>query len=138
MPEPGYVRVRKAAKRQELDRATWAQPIQVVAAYETEGVGELITDVIDFGTAFEGPPFFSYGVELMEDQVLVEGDFPFVTCGVQEWVLSGEASDDVPARYIGAVVWIRVSSATRYRLRFRLSFEGVAFRNAEFLRGASG
>ncbi len=138
MPQPGYVRSRRATKRQELDRATWAQPIQVVVAYETEGVGELLTDPIDFGVVFEGAPFFSYGVELVEDQTLVSGDFPFVTCGVNEWVTVEEESDQVLQRHTGAVVWIRVSSATQYQMRFRLSFEGVAFRNTEFLRGDSG
>ena len=138
MPDPGYAKVRRAIKRRELERSTWAQPIQVVVSYDTLGVGELTTDPIMFGTVYEGPPFFSYGVELAEGETLVDGDFPFVTCGVQAWITGEEVSDVRPVPYIGAVVWIRVASSTRYQMRFRLSFEGMAFRNTEYLRGDRG
>lgn len=134
-----YQRVRKADRKQEFDRATWANTTQVILSYDTIGSGELATGLLDFKTVFEGAPFFAYGVELQPGDTLVEGDYPFVTCGIAEWQTNTNVEDDtakVPL-YLGAYVYISVVSSKQYRLRFRLSFEGIAMKNVEYHRGLS-
>lgn len=79
-----YQQVRKADQKRELDRATWASPTQVILAYDIIGSGELTTELIDFGAVFEQSPFFAYGVEVQPGEELVDGDYPFVTCGISE------------------------------------------------------
>ena len=135
-----YERVRKADRKQEFDRATWANTTQVLLAYDTIGSGELATELIDFKTVFENAPFFSYGVELQPGETLTEGDFPFVTCGISGWNTNLTEEDDpinFPV-YLGAYVYINVVSSKQYRLRFRLSFEGIAMKNVEYYRGLNG
>ena len=73
-------------------------------------------------------------MELQEDETLVDADYPFVTCGVYEWERTAETSQERAQRfYLGAVVWVAVSSAKSYRLRIRLAFEGTAMRNREYI-----
>ncbi len=130
-----YRRVRKADERNRLDQDTWADNRLLIIAYDTLGVGEIETELIDFGLVFEDVPFFSYGVELQPGQALVEGDFPAVMCGVREWQQT-EVEQDTRATpfYIGAFLWISIASSISYRLRFRLSFEGISMRNVEHFR----
>lgn len=130
-----YRNIRKADQRNRLDQSTWADNRLLILAYDTLGVGEIQTELIDFGLVFEDVPFFSYGVELQPGQALVEGDFPNVMCGVREWQLT-EVERDTRAisLYIGAFLWISIASSISYRLRFRLSFEGISMRNVEHFR----
>lgn len=140
MTTRSFERVRKADLQQQLDRGTWADTTQVVLAYDTIGSGELITEIIDFKTVFEGAPFFAYGVELQSGETLETGDYPFVSCGVAEWDITTVEEDDdlmVPS-YLGAAIYINVVSSKQYKLRFRLSFEGIAMKNVEYHRGLNG
>lgn len=131
-----YPRIRKAEQVKQFDRQTWAGQSVVVFAYDTIGAGVIETELLDFGLAFEGPPFFTYGPELQPGVVLVADDYPQVTVGVREWHTSDiEVNERAMLLYLGAYLWISILSGTAYRLRFRLSFEGIAFRNVEYLRG---
>jgi hypothetical protein len=136
-----YEQTKRNERRVELDRQTWAGTTVLQTAYETEGSGQFISDEISFGTVFEGRPFFSHGVELVEGQTLVAGDYPFITAGVSEWVQEPDvetaaADPQKIVHYLGAYVWINVASSSSYLLRFRLSFEGTASRNVEMWRGS--
>lgn len=130
-----YGRIRTETRRTELDRATWAGPVQVILTYELEGVGEHQSEIISFGTVFESKPFFAHGVELLPDQVLVDGDFPLVMAGVNEWETTEVDDERIVPFYLGAKVWFHALSTTPYHYLFRLSFDGVAVRNTEFFRG---
>jgi len=71
----------------------------------------------------------------------VDGDFPFVTVGVAEWQTNVEETAETPGLvplYLGAHIYIHVIASTQYKLRFRLSFEGIAMRNVEYFRGLNG
>lgn len=133
-----YPRIRRAERNTDLDRRTWAAPNVVVINYDLLGVGSTNTEMLDFGLVFEGPPFFSYGVELLPTSTLIAGDFPQVTAGVREW-LTSQSDADVAAYgaripfYLGASLWIGASHG--YDLRLRLSFEGISMRNVEHFRG---
>jgi len=133
-----YSRIRRADKRRELDRLTWAGPTQVLFTYEIEGIGGFETELMSFGTVFESKPFFSYGTELQLDETLTLNDYPMVMCGVSEWEVT-ETDEELLTTpyYLGSRVWIRVATARSYRLLFRLSFEGVAMRNVETWRGGA-
>ena len=134
-----YPRLRRADDKIDLDRETWAGNNLLVLAYDTVGTGVIQTDLIDFGVVFEDVPFFSYGVELQVGHTLVTGDFPECTAGVRQWHTTevAEGSQAKPF-YLGAYLWISINAATAYRLRFRLSFEGVTMRNVEYFRGGNG
>ena len=136
-----YRSLRQATARQELDRATWADTTQVLLAYDTVGSGTLTTELLEFRTVFEGAPFFAYGVELQPDEILSPSDYPFVTCGIAEWETNTVDEDgnllDFPI-YLGAYIYINVVSSKQYKLRFRLSFEGIALKNVEYHRGLNG
>ncbi len=127
---------RRAARKLELDRRTHATTTQVVFPYDTSGVGELITEELRFGVVYEERPFFAYGLEMGEGEVLVEDDFPFVTCGVVEWVDIQPKGENQGTYYVGAKVWIAVDARTSYRLRFRFSWEGIAYRNSSQIGAA--
>jgi len=132
-----YPGVRKAATKSRLDQQTWAGNTLLLLSYDTIGAGEFDTPPLDFGLVFEGAPFFSFGVELQPGEVLLPSAYPAVMCGVREWqVTEVEADDQTTPYYIGASLWIFVSSP--YLLRFRLSFEGITMRNVEHFRGLSG
>lgn len=125
-----YPNIRQAQLKKELDRGTWAEPIQVVLTYETTGSGEIITGPIDFqGLVFDAPPLFVYGAELVPPSVLVTGRYPFISCGVSAWTTKKGGNDDV-TYYTGADIWIKVLAQTDYHLLFQLAFEGVAFKNS--------
>jgi hypothetical protein len=125
--------VTKHARAKEQERSSWAGPHLVLATWDTSGVGSVVTDVINFGTIFEGQPFFAYGVEPQEDQILTAGDYPFTSCGVASWVRTPPTNDRGESFYIGASIWINVQSNNEYRLRFRFGFEGIAIRNREYI-----
>ncbi len=130
-----YTNLKKAASKARLDQQTWAGTSLLLLSYDTIGVGEIETELIDFGLVFEGAPFFSYGVELQPGETLTEGTFPSVMCGVKEYQLTEvEADTQATSFYIGAFLWIAISSTLSYRLRLRLSFEGVSMRNVEHFR----
>lgn len=136
-------RVARAVKRETLDRATWASPVSIVYRYETEGSGTFITEELLFSVAFEGKPFFSYGVELADATVLVAGDYPFVTVGVSEWMTESSTEEDFDEKkikpfHLGAKLWISVSSAKSYKLVYSLVFEGVVMKNPELFGGQNG
>ena len=109
-----YTPVRKANTKTRLDRDTWAGPTMVVTSYDIVGTGETITDLISFGTVFEDAPFFAYGTELQKGELLIDGDYPFVTCGVASWetTTTDETSPHVPVYYRGAYVWVNIAAAT--------------------------
>ncbi len=130
-----YGRLRAETTRTELDRATWAGPVQVILTYELEGVGEHTSEVLSFGTVFESKPFFAFGVELLPDQPLVDGAYPLAMAGVVEWDVTDVVDDRAVPFYLGAKVWFHAVSTTPYHYLFRLSFDGVAVRNTEFFRG---
>ncbi len=130
-----YRSISKAGRKTRLDQETWAGTTLLFLSYDMTGVGEVETELLDFGLVFEGVPFFSYGVELQPGEVLTPGEFPAVMCGVKEWQLTEvEADTRATPFYLGAYLWISVSSNISYRLRFRLSFEGIAMRNVEHFR----
>jgi hypothetical protein len=134
-----YRNIRKAGTRTKLDRDTWAGISLLVVSYDTEGVGSTETELLDFGTVFEEPPVFSWGVEAAPGQEIFEGDYPAVSCGVIGWETT-EVEEDSRAipYYLGAYAWLSVASGFPYKLRFRLSFEGTTLRNVEYFRGLNG
>lgn len=135
-PGNAYPRIRRAEQAKQFDRDTWAGQSLLVFAYDTVGSGVINTELLDFGLAFEGPPFFTYGAEAQPGVVLVADDYPKITVGVRQWHTSDiEVNDRAVLFYLGAYLWISIESNTAYRLRFRLSFEGTAFRNVEHFRG---
>lgn len=136
MSTRAYPSIRRADTAKDLDRQTWAGLTTLTFSYDTVGRGIVETELLDFGLVFEGPPFFSYGVETQPGETLVSGDYPEVTLGVKEWHITETEGDSraIPF-YLGAYVWISIGSATSYKLRFRLSFEGIAVRNVEHFRG---
>ena len=134
--------VRRSELRTEVDRTQWASTVTTVVSYETIGTGTFITEPVMFGTPYSGSPFFTFGVELHKDNTLISNDFPFVSAGVGEWV-----TEEPPENYeekglklitTGAIVWLYVSSQYGYRLIFRLTFEGTAMKNPQFLGGTYG
>lgn len=134
----GYREIQKSRRRDRLDRDTWASTSVVVVSYDVEGSGTVTTEDIMFGAVFEETPFFRYGVEVKPGSTaLVEGDYPFVTAGVSNWIVNTDDEEDQFATkyYLGANVYINVVSYTPYKLRFRLSFEGLAMKNTEFFQG---
>lgn len=132
--------IRKAELAKELDRKQWASTVTTVVSYETIGVGAFITEPISFGTPYSGAPFFTFGVELHEANTLKANDFPFVSAGVGEWVTEEPPEDYVEKGlkliHTGAIVWLNVSSQYGYRLIFRLTFEGTAMKNPQYLGGS--
>lgn len=130
-----YPSIRRADRTKVLDQNTWAGNSLLILSYDTIGVGEIETELIDFGLVFEGVPTFAYGVELQPGETLTPGSFPHVMCGVKEWQLT-EVEADLRATqfHIGAFLWISITSNVSYRLRFRLSFEGISMRNVEHFR----
>jgi len=102
--------------------------------FGTSGSGQFSTEV-SFGTAFEGAPFFSFGVALQDDEVVVAGDAPFVSCGVVEWSKADNSENREPGIYLGGTVWVNVSSAKDYKLTIQFAFEGVALKNLQFFEG---
>jgi len=133
-----YREIKTADRRTELDRATWAGPVQLILSYELSGVGEHVSEMISFGTVYESKPFFSYGVELAPDEILTPGDFPLVSVGIGAWDITDSDDEDKTPFYLGAQVWFNTTTVQVYRYLFRLSFEGVAVRNTEFFRGTNG
>lgn len=127
-----YRQQRKGSRSRELDRNTWASHTTIVLSYDTTGSGSFLTEPLDFGVRFSGPPYVSQGQELVEVGSLVEGDYPHVTVGVAEWVIksAGEDLDNRGAtpEHIGAKLWISVSSVTSYKIRHSLVFEGLAMK----------
>ncbi len=130
-----YRLTRQEDRRTQLDRQTWAGPVQLILTYELTGAGEHTSEMIPFGAVFEGKPFFSFGVELAEDETLTDGDFPLIMAGVGEWDLTEIDNADEDPFYLGAKVWFNAVSKQSYAYLFRLSFEGVAVRNTEYFRG---
>lgn len=124
--------MRNVARKRELDRQTWASHSTIVLKYETEGSGSFLTPELMFGVRFSGAPYVSFGAEQSKVGSLVDGDYPFVTVGVAEWVTKSY-SDDGAARgvvpeHIGAKLWISVSSETSYLITHSLVFEGLAMK----------
>jgi hypothetical protein len=116
----------------ELDRNQWSGHTAVVLRYETTGSGSFLTEDLEFGVRFSGPPYVSFGAEMSDVGSLVEGDYPHVTVGVAEWVVksvdeTSQARGVVP-EHIGAKLWISVSSETAYRVTHHLVFEGLAMK----------
>jgi hypothetical protein len=128
-----FRRIENATRARELDRQGWAGSHLVLAAWDTIGSGTITTEPILFGTVFEDEPFFSYGVELQEDETLVDGDYPFTSCGISEWQTTAPRDVDGKIFYLSGIVWISVVAAKSYRLRFRFGFEGIAMRNREYI-----
>lgn len=129
-----YRGIDKTRRRQEVDRAAWAGSQLVFTSWDTIGAGTTLTELIPFGVAFEGQPFFSHGVELQEGETLADADYPFVTAGVQEWQRTAQTEHERAERfYTGARVWISVSSSKAYRLRHRFAFEGTVVRHREHI-----
>ena len=134
--------IRKAELKREVDRRQWASTVTTVVSYETAGKGAFITEPVMFGTPYAGAPFFTFGVELHPANSLLEGDFPFVSAGVGEWVTQDPPEDymekGLKLIHTGAIVWLNVSSQYGYRLIFRLTFEGTAMKNPQYLGGSNG
>lgn len=129
-----YRRIRRSNLRRDLDRDQWASEVQLIIAFDFDGVGAQQVDV-DFGIVFEGSPLYSWGVELQEDDVLTPGDFPHVTSGVAAWKTK-EVTEDKPGTllYLGATVWYKSVASRAYRTRLRTSFEGTAFRSPQYFQ----
>lgn len=129
-----YRNIRRQTSQAELDRRSWASPVQVIFTYELTGTGEHTSDWISFGTVFESKPFFAYGVELAEDETLAAGDYPLVNAGVSAWDVTEVEDERHTPYYLGAQVWFNTISTGSYHYLFRLSFEGVAVKNTEHFR----
>lgn len=127
-----YPGVRRANKRVELDRTNWADRTPVILSEDVVAPGTFETEIIPFKTVYEGYPDFSYGVELVEGQSLIEGDFPFVNAGVSFWDQTFPETGALP-RVMGAQLFMAVQCTEPYVLRFRFLFQGVAFRNPSLL-----
>lgn len=130
--------IRSAEFRHDLDAGMVAGVDRVVWRIESRGTpgqfGSVTTLPSDtFGVAFQGKPFFSWGVEVVDGNVnLQEGLFPFVTAGVYEWQTMPTQNEGVEPRYVGASVYLGVQSGWEYEYVFTFSFEGVVFRSPEF------
>lgn len=109
-----------------LDRETWAGTNVIVFDFEVAGGGELITEFLEFGTAYENAPFFTFGAELIPGQTLA-GNYPYISCGVSEWQIKNVR--DLPSLYTAAKVWVSSSGNSAYKVKLRFSFEGIAFQN---------
>jgi hypothetical protein len=123
--------VRRSNISRELDRNTWASHAEVVLKYETLGSGSFLTDELEFGVRFSGPPYVSFGAEQSVVGSLVDGDYPHVTVGVAEWILKSVVDTEVSRgaiEHIGAKLWISVSSETAYRITHSMTFEGLAMK----------
>lgn len=123
--------IRRINIRRELDRNTWASHASVVLKYETIGSGSFLTDPLEFGVRFSGPPYVSFGAEQSKVGSLVEGDYPHVTVGVAEWVTKAPGEGRVvrgALEHIGAKLWISVSSETAYQITHSMTFEGLAMK----------
>ncbi len=124
--------LRRHIMSQELDRRTWASFTSVVMDYETIGSGSFLTPELKFGVRFSGSPYLSSGAALGEVSSLVDGDYPFVSVGVAEWVTMSFGEDAVAAgaqlEHVGVKLWISVSSRTSYKIRHTLAFEGLAMK----------
>lgn len=131
-----YPGVRRASKRTELDRETWANRTNLLVTYDFVAPGTVVTETLSFGEVFEGYPDFAYGVELIEGQVLVAGDFPMVNAGVAVWDQTIPEGSQLP-RIMGASLFLAVFCSTAYQLRFRFSFNGTAFSNPTLLGTAA-
>jgi hypothetical protein len=127
-----YRSIRRTAQRQQLDRNTWAETVQLVVLRDVVGSGETQIEIPEFGTVFGEQPFFAYGVELWEGETLQECNYPFVSCGVYEWV-TNEPELGKEVRYLGANVWVRIVCTCDHLYRLQLSFEGIAFKNVELI-----
>lgn len=116
----------------ELDRNQWSSYTSVVMRYETLGSGSFLTEPIEFGVRFSGPPYVSFGAEMSEVGSLTNGDYPHVTVGVAEWVVKSVNPDatsrGVVPEHIGARLWISVFSEKAYRITHHLVFEGIAMK----------
>jgi hypothetical protein len=134
-----YSRIRNNELGREIDRRTWAAPTTIVLAYETKGSGTFTTELLDFGLTFEGPPFFTYGVELLEGETLVENDYPFVAAGVAKWEVKEPSQEDFEEKslkllHTGAYVGLNVRASKAYNIIFRMSFQGTAYKSPQYLR----
>lgn len=127
-----YPGVRRASKKTELDRVTWADRTNLLLTYDWIAPGTFITEVLAFGEVFEGYPDFAYGVELIEGQTLIPGDFPMVNAGVAVWDQTFPEGGQLP-RIMGAQLFLAVFCSAAYQLRFRFSFNGVAYANPSLL-----
>lgn len=129
-----YRQIRRGNVRRNLDRGQWAEQTQLVVAFDFDGSGSDTVEV-DFGIVFEGAPLYSWGVELADDETLVEDDYPHVSSGVAEWKTK-QASENEQSNllYSGATVWYRSVSSRSYRTRLRTSFEGIAFKNPQYFQ----
>lgn len=72
-----YQRTRRAQRRTEIDRGTWAEYDKLNLFTTLEGSGEATT-VVYFGQAFESPPYFTYSAAAKDTDVA----FPEVTGSV--------------------------------------------------------
>lgn len=131
-----YSQVRRQEIDRGLDRETWADLTAVVFTQEVIGSGATTTAPLYYGLTYEGPPTFTYGVELAEGELLVDRDYPFVSAGVAAHIRKEDDEDYAEKQlllpHIGATIWISVKSDTSYRLLFRLWFEGVAYKNPQY------
>jgi hypothetical protein len=134
--------IRKAELHREVDRKQWPSTVTTVVSYETAGVGTFATEPVMFGTPYSDAPFFTFGVELHSASTLQVNDYPFVSAGVGEWVTQEPpehaVEKDLKLIHTGAIVWLNVSSQYGYRLIFRLTFEGTAMKNPQYLGGSNG
>lgn len=132
--------IRRAELSRDIDRRQWSSTVATVLSYETTGVGSFASEPILFGTPYSGPPFFTFGVELHPSNELVSGDYPFVSAGVGEWIYKEQPEDfaekGLSLIHTGAIVWMNVRSQIGYRLIFRLTFEGTAMKNPQYLGGS--
>lgn len=135
-----YPGVRRAELRRELDRETWASVERVISTHDFVVSAETEEIEVDFKAIFEDPPFFQIEIELQEGEVLVEGDYPVVSAGVREWRTTIDELPESEKRphYMGALVWVTAIAQTAYRIRYRLSFTGVTFKNVSTFRTTNG
>lgn len=88
--------VKRAERRKELDRETWADLDKVDYHITAEGRGEAIAGPFWFGAAFDAPPFFTFSAVANNYDVTAAPQF---TVGVAEWL------QDEQDMYVGAMLW---------------------------------
>lgn len=117
--------IRDARRKVEHERSQWVGETQVIFTLETNSIGSTTTEILSFGSTFEGKPFLSWHVELL-DGALQPGSYPIVNVFVAEWDSTKLATDLYV--YRGASFGIQVSSSVTYHLGFLVSLVGKSYK----------
>jgi hypothetical protein len=129
-PDPAAIeRFRNSAKNQQLSQGTAA-----AAAGQTTLTGEFLLKnagekrvPIDFPVAFSEKPLITFGAEVQEGDVIIDGYFPTVSVIVSKWIT--RENPPFSRLYIGCELAIVTSGAPTQKLIIHWQLSGVAFGN---------